>query len=311
MARLRFRLAQISPPYLQASNAPIVAVMATDLAQTSQEILSAAEKGDRLAFAALAQRFDTLEEAQALVRDQAFMRMAERGAVPRLALKIREATRGDTGDTASAAEPTLYGHFAVFNEWTEIDSMFEGHFLERIAPGAFKKTFREQTPKVTFQHGHDPFLGDKILGKTDVLEEDAIGARYEVPLFRGLPELLMDGLRADQYGASFRFRTMREEFVDEPDPSEDNPRGLPERTLKELHVPEFGPVTFPAYPSATAGVRSANGDGEEVTDAPSTADAAADAHSGDTRRRAVNGTSGTERRESTPYTWQSVLQERY
>jgi hypothetical protein len=31
---------------------------------------------------------------------------------------------------------------------------------------------------------------------------------------------------------------------------------MPERTLKEVRVPEFGPVTFPAYVDATAGVRS-------------------------------------------------------
>src|SRR6185312_9854941 len=97
-----------------------------------------------------------------------------------------------------------------------------GHFLERIAPGAFKKTMRElgDSMKVTFQHGRDPQLGDKLLGKPDVLEEDAIGARYEVPLFRSIEQeapLLMDGLRADAYGASFTFRTMREEFVEEPD----------------------------------------------------------------------------------------------
>jgi hypothetical protein len=35
---------------------------------------------------------------------------------------------------------------------------------------------------------------------------------------------------------------------------------LPERTIKELRLFEFGPVTFPAYQSATAGVRSSEAD---------------------------------------------------
>jgi phage head maturation protease len=35
-----------------------------------------------------------------------------------------------------------------------------------------------------------------------------------------------------------------------------NPTGLPERTITEAKVMEFGPVTFPAYEGATAGVRS-------------------------------------------------------
>jgi hypothetical protein len=49
---------------------------------------------------------------------------------------------------------------------------------------------------------------------------------------------------------------MREELVMDPGSSDYNPHGLPERTLTELRVPEFGPCVFPAYESATAGVRS-------------------------------------------------------
>jgi HK97 family phage major capsid protein/HK97 family phage prohead protease len=154
--------------------------------------------------------------------------------------------------------PVLTGHFAVFDTWSEINSMFEGNFLERIAPGAFKKTFGDnaQNIRVTFNHGHD-VLGDQALGRIAELREDPTGAYYEVELFRSLPPLLMDGLAAGQYGASFRFRVMREDIVDNPGRSDYNPKGLPERTIKEAAVAEFGPVTFPAYPEATAGVRSA------------------------------------------------------
>jgi HK97 family phage prohead protease len=155
--------------------------------------------------------------------------------------------------------PTLFGHFAIFNEWTEIDSIFEGHFLERIAPGAFRKTFREQRDemRVLFQHGMDWNIGDKPLGPIEDLREDKTGAYYEAPLLdTSYNRDLLPGLEASLYGASFRFRVLREEFNEEPDPSDDNPKGLPERTIKEAQVFEFGPVTFPAYPNATAGVRS-------------------------------------------------------
>lgn len=285
----------------------------TEVSRTpGDDLVRAAEHGDHLAFAALAQRLGSLEEAQKIVRQQAFVRMADRVAIPTLSRpKLREA---NPDDEPATSEPTLFGHFAVFNEWTEIDSIFEGHFLERIAPGAFKKTLREQAQKVTFQHGQDPYLGDKILGKIESLTEDEIGAAYEVPLFRGLPELLMDGLRAGEYGSSFRFRMLREEFDYEPDASDYNPRGLPERTLKEVQVPEFGPVTFPAYASATAGVRaitSANGDrAEDVPAAPSKADAAGDEHLPDQGRRSETSTSDTERRE-TKQTWPQVSQEEW
>jgi HK97 family phage prohead protease len=156
--------------------------------------------------------------------------------------------------------PTLVGHFAVFNKPTEICSFMEGNFLERIAPGAFKKTFQENQGgiKCLFQHGCDPDIGDKPLGAVDVLREDTTGAYYEVPLLEAtyVRDDVLPGLEAGVYGASFCFEVIKEEFDEEPGISADNPKGLPERTLLEVRVPEFGPVTFPAYEEATAGVRS-------------------------------------------------------
>jgi HK97 family phage prohead protease len=160
---------------------------------------------------------------------------------------------------------TLTGHFAVFDEWTEIDSVWEGNFMERIAPGAFKKTFRENRDRmrVLFQHGNDPQIGDKPLGSIEALREDDTGAFYEVSLLRdesgGLVDYLrgvVAGLRRNLYGASFRFSVIKEEFDQEAGKSSHNPKALPERTIAEARVMEFGPVTFPAYASATAGVRS-------------------------------------------------------
>lgn len=154
----------------------------------------------------------------------------------------------------------LRGHFSVFNEWTEIHSLWEGDFLERVAPGAYKKTFRENREgmRVLFQHGRDPQIGDKPLGPIQDLREDDIGAYYEVPMIdTAYNRDLIPGLEAGLYGASFRFSVLREEFDEEPDASPYNPRGLPERTIKEARVMEFGPVTFPAYSGATAELASA------------------------------------------------------
>ena len=123
------------------------------------------------------------------------------------------------------AGPKMVGHFAVFDEWTEVESMFEGHFLERNAPGAFSKTISERADRIqaTFNHGHDPDLGDKVLGNVVDLHEDDRGAAYEVDLFPSVPPLLMDGLRAGKYGSSYRFRVLREEWDDKPQTSEYNP----------------------------------------------------------------------------------------
>jgi HK97 family phage prohead protease len=162
---------------------------------------------------------------------------------------------------AEGAAPVLFGHFAVFNRWTEIDSWFEGHFFERIAFGAFLRTFaRDRSAmRVLLNHGRDPSVGAKPLGSILTLREDEIGAAYEVPLFDTTYNAdLVPALRAGgAYGASFRFEILGEEWIEEPTPTEANPLGLPERTIKEARVFEFGPVTFPAYAGATAGVRSA------------------------------------------------------
>lgn len=172
------------------------------------------------------------------------------------ASKVGLQTRGEGDD----ALPTLYGHFSMFNQWYEVHSYFEGDFIERIAPGAFSKTMKENRAnmRVLYDHGYDPQLGNKPLGPIDELHEDKQGAYYEVPLIDTdyNRSFVIPALRADLLGASFRFNVLREEWNEEPDASDHNPKGLPERTIKETRVHEFGPVTFPASPSATAKARS-------------------------------------------------------
>ncbi len=163
----------------------------------------------------------------------------------------------------------MSGHFSTFNTWYEIDSRFEGNFLERIAPGAFKRTIdahhdsSDGRIKVLFSHGMDFNIGDKVLGAIRELREDDTGPYYEVPLFDTTYNRdLLPGLKSDpsEYGSSFRFRVLKDEWVEEPEPSDHNPRGIPERTIKEVRVPEFGPTPFPANPTATAAVRSMTDD---------------------------------------------------
>src|SRR5262252_2174156 len=166
-------------------------------------------------------------------------------------LELREAP-GIGGDRV------LAGHFAVFDQWTEVNSLYEGHFLEQVAPGAFAKTIRENTPRmrVLFEHGKDYELGSKPLGVIRSLEETNVGAAYEVALFDGIPPLVLNGLRHGQYGSSFRFSVIKQQLDRSPEASDYNPEALPERRITEARVHEFGPVTFPAYPQADAGLRS-------------------------------------------------------
>lgn len=159
----------------------------------------------------------------------------------------------------SSEMPVLRGHFAVWDTPTEIRSAYEGHFIERFAPGSMTKTLSESRDriKVLFQHGKDPQIADKPLGPISRLEPDDVGAYYEVPMLdTAYNRELIPGLEKNLYGASFRFQVISEEFNKRPKRSEDNPQGIPERTVTEAKVIEFGPVTFPAYREATAGLRS-------------------------------------------------------
>lgn len=150
-----------------------------------------------------------------------------------------------------AGGPVMEGHFAVFNQSTLIHGWDED-FTEDIAPGAFTKTFRENRDsiRVTLNHGTDPQLGDKPLGPIETLREDDRGAFYRVPLLDApyVREDVLPGLRAGLYGASFRFQVVKHAVDDSGE--------TPHRRILEARVFEFGPVTFPAYEAATAGVRS-------------------------------------------------------
>lgn len=149
---------------------------------------------------------------------------------------------------------TLVGYAAMFNKPATINS-WEGNFREVIAPGAFARTLKNngQQIKVLFNHGMDPSIGDKPLGRAAEMLEDDRGLYIEVPLSRtsyndDLIALLSDGAID---GMSFRFSVPKGgDTWDYPE------KGLPTRTLTEVKLFELGPVTFPAYQATSAGVRS-------------------------------------------------------
>jgi HK97 family phage prohead protease len=179
-------------------------------------------------------------------------------------LEVVRAVRSEC--RAAAADDgarTMEVRFSPYGEWYEINSFWEGQFLERTELGAFAKTINEnlRNIKVLFNHGFDPQVGDKVLGPIRSLTEE-----NDSPV--GLVDLLdtsynrdlIPGLEAGVYGSSFRFQVIREEWNDDPGVSDHNPKGVPERTIKEVRLMEFGPVTFPANPAATSGVRSLTDD---------------------------------------------------
>jgi len=158
-----------------------------------------------------------------------------------------------------AAMPIMEVRFSRFDTWYEIDSWWEGRFLERTRRGAFTKTIKERLSQIRclYDHGYDPQIGNKVLGSIESLTEERDSPVGVVRLFdTSYNRDLLPGLEAGVYGSSFRFRVVKEEWNDDPGRSDHNPEGLPERTITEVRLFEFGPVTWPANPDSTAGLRS-------------------------------------------------------
>jgi HK97 family phage prohead protease len=147
---------------------------------------------------------------------------------------------------------TLEGYGAVFNNDTVIDS-WEGNFVENIDPGAFKKTLRERTPVLQFDHGQHPLVGSLPLGAIEQLNEDAHGLFVSARLHDNwLVEPVRDAIRSGAIsGMSFRFSVVKEKWADPTDT-----KSLPVRTIQEVKLYELGPVVFPAYTGTSVGVRS-------------------------------------------------------
>jgi HK97 family phage prohead protease len=164
---------------------------------------------------------------------------------------------------------TLEGYGAVFGETTRIDS-WEGAFDEVIAPGAFKKSLRERTPRLQFDHGTHPLIGSIPIGRITDIGEDASGLRVVARLSDNwLVEPVRDAIAEGAVdGMSFRFSVVRDEWHDaagktvKPDElarllwSEDPERGTLTRTLREVKISEVGPVVWPAYEATSVAVRS-------------------------------------------------------
>jgi HK97 family phage prohead protease len=170
---------------------------------------------------------------------------------------------GDPGDGR-----TFRGYAAMFNQPTTIDS-WEGRFEEDIAPGAFKRTLRAQTPVLQFDHGSHPLIGSIPLGSVTEAREDDKGVFLEARMSDNwLIQPIRDAIAEGSVnGMSFRFSVIRDKWVD-ADGTVLRTRDqilnaisrtegpMPRRTLLEVKAPEMGPVVFPAYAGTSATVRS-------------------------------------------------------
>jgi len=154
----------------------------------------------------------------------------------------------------------LSGYAAVFN-----DDSVPLPFIERIAPGAFRKTLTE-TPDVRLLINHEGLPLARTKNETLRLKEDEIGLYMDadLPDTQAARDLYTLVERGDVDQMSFAFRVIRQKWNE----------GRTERTLTELSLADgdVSVVTYPAYPTTTveareqiAAARQAIKEGREIT----------------------------------------------
>lgn len=158
----------------------------------------------------------------------------------------------EVAERAAGTGLTLEGYAAVFNTPTFIDS-WEGRFEEVILPGSFRATLERSTPKLMFEHGKHPLIGNMPLGTIDHAAEDSRGVHIKASLSDNwLVQPVRDAIR-DKAVTGMSFRMVSASIVDK---WERRSSGIDLRSISALDCPELGPVVFPAYEPTTVAVRS-------------------------------------------------------
>ena len=143
--------------------------------------------------------------------------------------------------------PTIEGYSAVFNSDSE-----DMGFIERIAPGAFKKALKKSDVRSLFNHDPNFVLGRTKSG-TLKLTEDETGLRMVTypPDTQLIQDLVAAPIkRGDIDQQSFAFRVAKDTW-------EDLDKDIPKRTILEVEeLLDVSVVTYPAYADTSAALRS-------------------------------------------------------
>lgn len=167
----------------------------------------------------------------------------ERRRIVAQSLEIRDASEG-------GAIP-MRGYAATFNSRSHVLSdWFTGAFVEEIEPGAFKNTLRNADVRLLINHDANLVLA-RTRAETLRLSEDGTGLLTDADMAPTTyaNDLAISLRRGDVSQMSFAFRTIRDEWAETED-------GMPLRRLLEVALYDVSVVTYPAYESTAAGLRS-------------------------------------------------------
>ena len=155
-------------------------------------------------------------------------------------------TKGCRVEVRSRDSRTIGGYAAVFGK----RSVNLGGFHEMLDPRTFNKSRADGFPGVIcrFNHSDDMVLGTTRAGTCRV-DVDGNGLLYEVDVPQCRSDVYELTERGDIANSSFAFQSYEDDW------SKDD-SGYPLRMVLSARLIEVAPVTNPAYPDATVGVRS-------------------------------------------------------
>jgi uncharacterized protein len=141
------------------------------------------------------------------------------------------------------------GYASVFNKL----SRNLGGFVERVEPTAFNGARQLLWPSVVcrYNHSSDMLLGTTAGRTLDLRVDPDMGLWYDVLPPQSRADILELVKRGDIQHSSFAFRVPP--GGDEWSVTDQN---YPMRSLREVSLVDVAPVLEPAYPDATAGLRS-------------------------------------------------------
>jgi HK97 family phage prohead protease len=146
----------------------------------------------------------------------------------------------------SEGSRTIGGYASVFNK----RSSNLGGFVEVVDSRAFNKSRGDGYPDVVARFNHEnQFLLGTTRSGTLRLNIDGEGLAYEVDVPQTRQDVYELVQRGDVTKSSFAFRTHEDDWS----LTEDN---FPQRTLVSVQLVDVAPVTIPAYPDSSAGLRS-------------------------------------------------------
>jgi len=147
----------------------------------------------------------------------------------------------------SDGEPKIEGYPAMFNKYSED----LGGFVEKIAPGAFKKSLNAGADvRALWNHDSNYVLGRTKSGTTKLREDDkGLYMINRPPNTQWARDLMVSIGRKDVTQMSFDFWVVDEEWKERKDKP-------PVRTLNEVELIDVSVVTFPAYPDTKVALRS-------------------------------------------------------